>query len=115
MRNLIAIGQAVIVWLILLTSSHAASFNCKPYLDRRACPEVLICSEPTLSTLDEAMAALYQDARSRLDPSMVTGFRDYQREWLAKRDSCGCDYNCLATEYRSQIDGLRKTLKQMPQ
>jgi uncharacterized protein len=114
-RYLSVIGQAVIVWLLQLTFCHATSFDCRPYLARQACPELLICSEPTLSSLDETMASLYQEARSSLPAEAVTAFRDYQREWLARRGTCGCNYSCLADEYRSQIDGLRKTLREMNQ
>ena len=109
------VGQALAMCLAQLTLCQAASFNCQPYLARRACPELAICSDPGLSRLDDSMASLYFDARSRMPASMTTGFRDYQREWLAKRGACGCDVSCLESAYRSQIDGLRKTINQMNQ
>jgi uncharacterized protein len=100
-------------WVVELTSCNAASFNCSSYLERRACPEMLICSEPTLSRLDDIMASLYQDARNRMSATMSAGFRDYQREWLARRAKCGCNFNCLEREYRAQIDALRRTIREM--
>ena len=112
MRQFTVIGPALAIYFAQLTLCDAASFNCQPYLDRGTCPEVRICSEPGLSRLDDVMASLYEEARGRLPASMVTGFRNYQREWLAKR-SCDCDVQCLGSEYRTQIEALRKTLKQL--
>ena len=74
---------------------------------------MLICTESSLSQLDDTMASLFEDARDRMPEGQLTGFRDYQREWLAKRDQCGCNYKCLDQEYRDQIKGLRKTIDQM--
>jgi uncharacterized protein len=113
MRPFLTIGQALGISLALLTSCNAASFNCQSYLERGSCPETLICSEPSLSRPDDTMASLYQDVRGKMQESLTTGFRNYQREWLAKRGQCGCDFKCLDSEYRTQIDGLRRTLDQM--
>jgi uncharacterized protein len=99
--------------LAQLAPCKAASFNCQPYLERNSCPETLICSESSLSRLDDTMASLYQDARDKMPDSQSAGFRTYQRQWLAKRGQCGCDFKCLDYEYRTQIDALRKTLDQM--
>jgi uncharacterized protein len=106
------IVQALAISILSLDTSHAASFNCTPYIQRQACPEMLICSEAGLSRLDEVMASLYFTARGRMPASMLTNFRDYQREWLAKRDACGCDYKCLDAEYRAQINALRKSIQE---
>ena len=113
MRNLAVSVLALAIWLSQLTICDAASFNCRPYLERRACPEMLICAEATLSQLDDRMAELYEDARSRMPEGHLPGFRDYQREWLVSRNRCGCNYQCLARQYREQIDGLRRTIDQM--
>ena len=113
MRQFIIVVQALTIWLSQLALSNAASFNCRPYLERRACPELLICSEPSLSRLDEVMASLYFEARSKIPDEHLTGFRDYQRDWLARRAECGCNYQCLDREYREQINGLRKTINEM--
>jgi uncharacterized protein len=114
-RQFTMIGSALAIYFAQLTLCDAASFNCQPYLNRATCPEASICSEPGLSRLDDVMASLYEEARDRLPASMVSGFRDFQREWLAKRKSCDCDVQCLDSEYRTQIEALRKTLKQMNQ
>ena len=115
MRRLRTLIQALVLCLVTVTSGDAASFSCTPYFERRVCPEVLICSEPNLSRLDDVMASLYEDARRRMPTGFSTGFRDYQREWLAKRANCGCNYECLERQYRSQIEALRRTINQMNQ
>jgi uncharacterized protein len=102
---------ALFIGLTQFSHSRAASFNCGPYIGRGKCPESLICTERTLSRLDDTMAALFFDARSRMPDEHLTGFRDYQTEWLARRDQCGCNYQCLENEYREQIDALRRTLR----
>ncbi|MGO9483300.1 MAG: lysozyme inhibitor LprI family protein [Rhodomicrobium sp.] len=101
---------AVVLLIGGIQSGWAASFNCGPYISRGKCPEALICSESRLSRLDDTLAALYFTARSKMQQGLLTGFRDYQREWLAKRNGCGCNYQCLKSEYDTQIEGLRKTL-----
>lgn len=113
-RILLVLAGAFVAlaWPVAL---HAASFRCGPYVSRGQCPEALICTEQNLSRLDDAMASLYETARGRIQSGLLTGFRDYQREWLAKRDQCGCDYQCLEYQYRTQIEALRKTLREMGQ
>jgi uncharacterized protein len=115
LRGIITIIQALAIWWAQLTLCSAASFDCRPYIDRRACPEMVICSEPSLSRLDEVMASLYREARDRMPDTQLSGFRDYQREWLGRRGGCGCSYQCLNSQYRTQIDALRKTINQMSQ
>jgi hypothetical protein len=96
-------------------SSHAASFACGRYLEQRVCPEMLICSEQTLGRLDSRMASLYEAARAKMPKKFLGRFKDYQGEWLARRGKCGCDYQCLESEYHSQIDALGKTISGMGQ
>jgi uncharacterized protein len=113
MRSIIAAVFSLSFLLAQVSIGGATSFNCGPYIERRACPEMVICSEPTLSRLDEIMASLYTNARRMMLDSQLAGFRDYQREWLARRTGCGCNYRCLESQYRTQIDALRKTINQV--
>jgi len=59
------------------------------------------------------MAVLFFKLRDELRGDLVIQFRNYQREWLAKRDACGCSYDCLVDAYDEQIGALTTTLKQM--
>ena len=101
---------ALVFGALPVAEALGASFNCRPYTQRGQCPESLICSEESLSALDDQMAGLYFDVRRRMQSGHLKGFRDYQREWLARRNQCGCNYECLVSEYNSQIDALTKTL-----
>ena len=51
MRQFIAVGGALVIYLAQLGVCDAASFNCQPYLDRGTCPEARICTEPRLSAV----------------------------------------------------------------
>jgi uncharacterized protein len=60
-------------------TSHAASFDCA----KAAQPaERLICTDSTLSSLDEAMAAEYSRARAAVLEDGRKQLRDNQRSWL---------------------------------
>ncbi len=76
-----------------------ASFDCRRASTRI---EVLICSDPVLSTLDDQLGASYKavDAGRAL-PEL----RAEQRAWLAQRSSCS-DAACLGDMYRRRIAAL---------
>jgi uncharacterized protein len=42
---------------------------------------------------------------------MADKFRDFQREWLAERNACGCDTQCLQDSYNKQIKSLTSTME----
>lgn len=73
---------------LLPMSASAASFDCNK---ARSADEKAICSDPSLSTLDDALAAAFREAK-RVDPSVV---RSMSRQLLAQRRSCGSDPACL--------------------
>ena len=76
-----------------------ASFDCRRASTR---VEVLICSDPVLSSLDDQLGARYKAAdASRALPAL----RDEQRAWLAQRARCA-DAACLGDMYRRRIADL---------
>jgi uncharacterized protein len=99
-------------WL-QISAAYSASFNCEPYLESNKCPEAAICSDRFLSSQDEYMATLFFRIRNRLLGNLMTKYRDFQREWLAKREACGCNQECLEGAYNEQIKALTETLEQM--
>jgi len=110
------VGVVLAMWLVSAFSISVAlgtSFNCRPYLKRNKCPEVAICRDGFLSSQDEYMASLYFRVRRRLSGDLRNKFRDYQREWLAKRNGCGCNVYCLENAYKNQIRALTRTWEQM--
>jgi uncharacterized protein len=83
-----------------ITQSHGASFDCAK---ARTKVEGLICTDATLSGLDDEMAAAYKTALR--DEKLVHKVRQAQKQWLKERDSCA-DTDCLEMAYRSRIDEL---------
>ena len=76
-----------------------ASFDCQRASTR---VEVLICSDPVLSMLDDQLGASYKAA----DPGRaLPTLRAEQRAWLAQRSSCS-DAACLGDMYRRRIAAL---------
>jgi uncharacterized protein len=96
--------RLIVTALAILASCHgaAASFDCAKAKSRL---EILICSEPNLSALDEQLASVYRAALSR------TGDRNtlirWQREWLNSYSLSVClDASCVSREIRARIEIL---------
>lgn len=93
--------------LIVSQLSFGASFDCK-----RAGTEVekAICSDKTLSILDEFLALTYKKALDR--SSYKNKLKASQNNWLIyKRNACEDDDICLNTEYYSRILELKDSTK----
>ncbi len=92
-----------IISLVLVSSAHAQSFNCRY---ARTPDEVAICESARLSALDERLSgrffrlrdSLYGPDRARLDRS--------QAGWLSARQQCGSDRACLGAAYRARLAEL---------
>lgn len=91
----------------MLTAAHAASFDCGK---ATSSVEKMICADPGLSRLDEALAAVYSRARTAaIDPAAM---RQQQREWLADiRKRCS-EAACLKAAYTSRIAQLAAETQQ---
>jgi hypothetical protein len=91
----------------LARQALAASFDCRRASAR---VEVLICSDPTLSALDDQLDASYKAADAgRALPAL----HEEQRTWLAQRARCG-DAACLADLYRRRIADLSASVGAPP-
>jgi uncharacterized protein len=91
--------------LLLLTTAHAASFDCEK---ARSKVEKLICSDKKLSRLDETLNKAYQKALKRNDIKKVV--LEIQRSWLKSvRDTCR-NSDCIRKLYESRINSLRMRL-----
>ena len=85
------------VWLVLVLSAHAASFDCAK---ARTKVEHLICGNAELSKLDDELAAKYKTALK--DKAKSDAVRVTQRQWLKERNKCTTS-NCLQNSYRERI------------
>jgi uncharacterized protein len=95
-----AIGAAV---AFLAPPASAASFNCA-FAGLPA--EVAICNDPTLGSLDEEMARQYFTLIRRAAPDVAAAIRGEQRDWLARRNACGYDGQCIMGSYRARLQRL---------
>jgi hypothetical protein len=80
---------------------HAASFDCSALLTPI---EQLICSNPELSSLDDALGAAYEGARSA-SGSPARNAKE-QRQWLIARNDCA-NKECLKMLYEARIGELQ--------
>jgi uncharacterized protein len=97
-----------ILFLAVAASASAASFDC----DRVGTDQVTestICSNTSLSRLDDQITALYRDARNKFVNGGETfdSVRDDQRAWLRKRGACGGDVVCLQSAYEQRAAALQ--------
>jgi uncharacterized protein len=83
-------------WLILLTTSQAAGFDCGKAQSQ---VERLICTDSALSELDLKLAARYKIAIAEGNESEDHVLRDQQLKWLREiRNRC-LDTACLKSAY----------------
>ncbi len=85
-RGIGAIAGAGLTIMVLGGPALAASFDCAI---ANTPDEQLICSDPILSKLDEALAAVYDAALADVPPADAPVLRDSQRAWLKQlRAAC---------------------------
>jgi uncharacterized protein len=81
-------------------SAGATSFDCKPYVRSRECPEIVICQTPGLSAKDDELAKTYTALRSSLaDAAELRRLKQQQLDWLGHRNACRCNAECISDEY----------------
>src|SRR3954468_16763131 len=103
--------NARIVLLFVLqfvaASVIAAGFDCTQASSR---VERMICADPELSFLDDALARYYQDVLSDESDSAASNKASLQREqrrWLARRDKCR-DAVCIKVAYEARVEEIYK-------
>jgi uncharacterized protein YecT (DUF1311 family) len=79
-----------------------ASFACAK---ARGATEQAICGSVTLAGYDRSVAAAYRFALQRADGEAQT-IRQAQRDWIATRNACGADADCLGKSMRERLDQL---------
>ena len=102
MKNIAGILLAFVA-SALPAVSHAASFDCAK---AASFVEKAICSNATLSRLDDALSENYSSMRAA---NIGDGARKHlqasQKKWLAERNRCA-DEKCVASAYRKRIDEI---------
>jgi uncharacterized protein len=101
--GLLAIGIALLSAGVV----RAQSFSCR---GNESCPETTICHTPALANLDATMAGMYFALRNQMSRPGASNLLGSQVRWLAERNSCGCDADCLFRTYQERIAAFRAVL-----
>lgn len=87
----------------------AQEFDCR---NAELASERMICRSDRLAALDERTSALYADLRAAYgNRYQRDDLKAYQRQFLAARDSCGRDTECIKGAYLDQISVLESRLE----
>jgi uncharacterized protein YecT (DUF1311 family) len=109
---------SVAMLALTFTQASAASFDCAKANSPSA---KQICSDPELSKLDDELAVVFSEARSKLSIESQKLLIEGQRSWLrfhsrlcffddeAKPKDKKASVACQIDEYRSRIEALKKT------
>ncbi|HAF45131.1 MAG: hypothetical protein A2100_00130 [Sideroxydans sp. GWF2_59_14] len=92
-----------LVWLPLVATAHAASFDCAKAGTK---VEHIICNDPQISHMDEQLAQNYKTALQ--DQSNAKLGKQEQRQWMKERNVCA-DVACVQEAYRKRIAQLSTT------
>lgn len=102
-------GFCGLVLALCFSQSHATSFDCKK---ASTFAEVTICTDGTLSRLDEQMNSEYVRALDQAGNKAKV--RQDQRNWLQRRDNCTTQ-SCLSTSIAERVKALKGPVAQQAQ
>jgi len=114
-RNVIptaACMSALLVMLLLSVSAEAApreppSFDCRK---AASVSERTICANATLSGLDFQLGRTWERVLAAfIDSAQRTQMKQDQRTWIALREKCGGDGDCIGKLYRDRLSTLDGT------
>ena len=80
--------------------ARAQSFSCAGNI---TVTEAAICNDAGLASMDEALSARYRAVRARLAPGGRARLLALQRQFLANRDRCAGEPDCIGNVYASMI------------
>jgi uncharacterized protein len=87
----------------VVSPATAASFDCK----RAKLPaEIAVCSDPTLGSEDEELARQYLPLIKSAPADFVKTMKIEQKAWLAERNACAADMQCIMGSYRERLQRL---------
>jgi uncharacterized protein len=108
--------NTLLVSLLLIgpAAAQMASYDCA---NAATSTEHTICASPSLGRKD-VIVATYYDLLLHLKPATAgmayrefdDQLRDEQRQFLATRNACGANTNCLEQRYDDRLAVLRKTI-----
>jgi uncharacterized protein len=86
--------------ILVVSPATAASFDCKL---AKLPVEIAVCSDPTLSAEDEELAREYSPLLKSAPADAVKAIKKEQKAWLASRNACGSDMQCIMGRYRERL------------
>jgi len=98
------IAWIILGWLFLLTSGHAASFDCGKAATK---VEKIVCGDDYLSKTDESLNATFRHYFERSEDKRRA--KNEQNEWLKSVRNICQDKDCLGEAYQKQISYLSTT------
>lgn len=111
MKKLLSLLSAATFIVPLLISAemlHAASFDCTK---AGSSVEKSICTDNTLSKLDERLSNLYNNSLDQLTSTEAAQLKTSQKAWLKKRNTCS-NKQCLNDSYTGRIETLKHLYQQ---
>jgi len=91
--------------LLAVPEASAASFDCR---NATLKAEKTICGDANLSSLDERTAGMYfLIIGGGAPPELVAQVKDAQGKFIATRNACGANVDCLVDAYTTQMMFLK--------
>jgi uncharacterized protein len=106
-------------WLGILIASvlsfaprpgHAASYAPLDCAKVSTAAETTVCKTYALGQDEARLATLFEILTSLIAMGQRADLVDTQRRWIAVREACGSNTECLSRAYQSRINELMQTL-----
>ena len=91
--------------------SWKPSFDCRLASGKT---ELMICNNEQLAQLDNELSVLYYTIRKSLSGDDQRQFDSAESVWVAERNTCVSDFNCIKKMYRDRIDELKTKMAAKP-
>lgn len=107
MSRFYAQKTSIIIMCCLASSVSAASFDC----GKASTPtETTICYDAELSAMDDLMGETYKRSFETAGWMTGTQIKESQKEWLALRNACGDNPDCIYGAYADRISDLAESV-----
>lgn len=91
--------------------SDAQSFDCTK---AQTSVEKQICDDPNLGLMDEEVGSIYGELQQSLTTQEFSKLKVSQRAWIAQRDSCTTQGDCLSKAYAERLGQLSRDFSVFP-
>ena len=88
----------------LPTGIHGPSYACSTATTPS---ELAMCDDESIWAKDRAMNSIYFSIRGNVEPELRKRILGVQRVWLAERNNCGANQECLNSVYNQRLQELK--------